>query len=154
MDKYKVINGTSYHKETPEAVCNILQRAMDNKDRIRVFYGDADTGRVWLEEHDTIGYIGRSTGNSKIPLLIKNTRSLGGGALLDNCIVRITKGLKDLYKHPNYIEPRLDVEPIFNPTEGNRWYVSDNGVLVATFETETKAKNYRDFMEGKRNRPY
>jgi len=154
MDKYKVINGTSYHQETPDQVCSILQRAMDNGERIRVFYGDVETGSVWLEERDIIGYVGRSAGIISVPLLIKTTRSLGGGALLDNCIVRITKGLTDVYRHPNYIEPRLDIEPSFNPVTGNRWHVSNNGELVATFESELKAKNYRNFMEGRRNRPY
>ena len=67
-------------------------------------YGDTETGQSWRETFDIRGSIGRSTGSIKIPLLIKTSRSLGGGAVLDHCLVKITDAntKKILYIHPNY----------------------------------------------------
>jgi len=93
-------NGTCYHKETPDKLVELLEELLENRTRITVDYGDIKTGKSWGEEHDITGYIGRSTGNIKIPLLVYNTRSYGGGALLDHCIIGIktSKGNKELYK--------------------------------------------------------
>lgn len=102
--KYKEINGTSYHKNTKEEIIKTLEYVKEKKIRIEVSYGDVNTGRDWEEIHDTKGYVSRSTGSIKIPLLIYNVRSYGGGALLDHCVVKIvtTRGKEVLYQHSNY----------------------------------------------------
>ena len=101
---YKVINGTSYKINTNDDVVKILEIARANKTRIVLDYGDINTGKSWGEIHDITGYVGRSTGNVKIPILVYNKRSMGGGAILDSSIVRILTsiGKCELYKHPNY----------------------------------------------------
>lgn len=110
--KYKIVNGTAYHEETPESIIEIIEEAMKSQRTIclRFCFGDTDTGKDWCEENDTIGYLGRSTGEIKVPLLLKNSRSSGGGSLLDHCIVKIEKVKKhthcpsyhEVYRHPNY----------------------------------------------------
>lgn len=102
--KYKVVNGTSYHNETSENVVNVLERCRMNNVRIVVDYGDVSTGQSWGERYDICGSIGRSMGIIKIPLLIKTKRSIGGGGILDHCIIRIlsSQGKEVLYSHPNY----------------------------------------------------
>lgn len=102
--KYKVVNGTSYHNETSETVLNILERCRMNNVRIVVDYGNVSTGQSWGERFDICGYIGRSGGINKIPLLIYTKRSIGGSGILDHCIIRIltSKGKEVLYSHPNY----------------------------------------------------
>lgn len=67
-------------------------------------YGDTATGRQWVEEHDIFGYIGRSTGTNKVPLLIPKATSIGGGHILDHCIIKIreSKGKMVLYQHPKF----------------------------------------------------
>lgn len=104
MDKdYKVVDGTSFHKDTPMQVCRILNNAINNRSqKIRIFYGDKETGIDWNESYDTFGFIGRSIGPIKIPLMIHSKRSLGGSGILDDNIVRITIDKKDVYKHPHY----------------------------------------------------
>ena len=89
MTQYQIVNGTSYHVETPAAVVQVLERARQNRTRIHVSFGDVATGLDWLEEWDINGYVGRSMGPVKVPLLVANRRSTGGGAILDHCIVRI-----------------------------------------------------------------
>jgi hypothetical protein len=100
--RYKVYNDTWYCFDTPDRVIQILDNAMKNHERIRVFYGDADTGCDWCEFFDTIGYVGRSCGYMKAPLLIKNSRSMGGLSILDRCIVKITIDKVVVYQHLNY----------------------------------------------------
>jgi hypothetical protein len=107
--KYKIVNCTSYHLETPDAVIEIIERAMQSQRKIclRFCFGDTDSGKDWCEENYTIGYIGRSSGNIKVPLLLKSTKSSGGEALLDHCIVKIDKKepgkiYQEVYRHPKY----------------------------------------------------
>jgi len=105
---YKIVNGTAYNNDTPDEVVKILESAiMDEDTRIRVCLGDSKTGRDWDEHYGVCGYIGRSTGEIKIPLMIPNSRSTGGPGLLDHCIVRIEKKFSDrkyyqVYQHPKY----------------------------------------------------
>jgi hypothetical protein len=101
--EYRRIGGIFYHADTPDAVVRALEQARSNHQRIRIHYGDTKTGRDWLEEHDVEGTIGNSTGPLKVPLLIHSRRSMGGPAILDNCIVRIklTSGTV-LYQHSKY----------------------------------------------------
>lgn len=102
--KYKVVNGTSYHIETIDKIVNILEHCRLNNVRIILDYGDILTGQSWGDHYDIAGTIGRSGGTNKIPLLIKTKRSMGGGGILDHCIVNIltSKGKEILYSHPNY----------------------------------------------------
>lgn len=109
-NKYKVVNGISYHENTPDAVIRVLENAMRTNKRIRIFYGDTETGRDWMEIYDTIGTIGKSCGQNKIPLLIKNSRSYGGGAILTHCIVKITIDKEVVYKHPKYYLPEMEIK--------------------------------------------
>jgi hypothetical protein len=103
-----VVNDTVYNDKTPRAVINILERARQSRERICIRYGDPATGRNWGDPR-MCGRIGRSTGTSKIPLLIKTARSTGGEGILDHAIIRITAGEHVLYEHPKY-KARWDSE--------------------------------------------
>ena len=97
-------NGTTYHEDTSPEMVGILERLRSNQTRCRFHWGDAKTGEDWGDEYDVKGRIGRSTGTKKIPILLYNARSYGGGAILDHCIVKITEtaGGRLVYQHPNY----------------------------------------------------
>lgn len=96
-----IINGTTYDNSTPIEVINVLESARRNEMRIRIYYGDKATGSVW-PDLPMRGKISRSMGPTKIPLLIKTSRSYGGEGILDHCIVKIeTSPFKSvLYVHP------------------------------------------------------
>lgn len=140
-----------------EALMALIIRAWKLKFRIRVFYGDNHTGRSWDEEYDVMGTIGRTTGNIKIPILVHNKRSLGGGALLLSSVIRIDdiEDKRTLWKLSNFhVEP---MEVVYYPDDPNGlpynvMQTKDSGVRVnvANFKTEEKAKKWIDFMEGKR----
>lgn len=97
--EYKVVNGTSYSVNTNDKVIEVLERCRSNKTRIVVDYGDVLTKESWNEVYDVSGYVGRSSGTYKIPLLIHNSRSLGGGSILTDCILSIkeSKGKRVLF---------------------------------------------------------
>jgi len=151
----QISNGTTYHDETPASVIGWLETSRQRGQRIRVFYGDTDTGRDWMEENDTMGMVGRSMGPCKIPLLVKTRRSLGGGGILDNCIVRITTKdrngkITDVYQHPNYHTNRLKVLAR-NDDKGNTFAAYRGGLIYASFKTEAKARRWLAFIKGERN---
>jgi hypothetical protein len=145
------ITPTQYKKETPQQVRDILDNCMHRYgQRVRVFYGDTTTGRDWLEEYQTTGTIGRSTGNHPIPILISNSRSDGGPAILDHCIVRILINGREVYKHPNYYQPELILG---SGTKDLPFGVYADAVKMechANFKTESQARRYIEFMKGNR----
>jgi len=135
-------SGTCYHIETPEPIIKRLEDARINRYRVRLFFGDTKTGQDWNEENDTMGRVERSTGRIKVPLLLPNIRSTGGGAILDHCIVKIMKGKQTVYEHPGYDAGYFEVR---------RNRVFKNGEIVANFKTEWQAKRYVAFMKGERH---
>jgi hypothetical protein len=104
LSKYQEYNGTFYHKTTSENMMLLLEHHRIYKTRLRFHWGDVKTGKDWGDDLDVCGRIGRSTGPIKIPILLHNRRSTGGGGILDHCIVKITttKGKRVLYQHPKY----------------------------------------------------
>lgn len=138
-----------------------LERAYAKRDsdggRVRIWYGDTETGRAWQEEHDVLGYVGRSTGEHKIPLLVYSRRSRGGGAILTENIVRIdsTDG-GTIYKHPTFSSGfdhgRVGSTPPDRDGGRSRPFsvVNDDGEYVAAFESEAQALRWLAFMRGDR----
>lgn len=97
--------GTCYDARTHFGVVRVLDDLISSRPRtrrVRLDYGDTATGQSWGEEFDIEGYVGRSTGKNRIPLLIP-PRARGGQAVLDHCIVAIYNANGGaLYRHPAY----------------------------------------------------
>ena len=149
MKEYNTINGTSYNARTPIEVINVLEKARLNRTRLHISLGDSESGRDWLEENMVNGFIGRSTGSIKIPLLIHNRRSMGGPGLLDHCIVRIrtSSGGRILWLHPGYHHGQLHIrqkaEPVTLP-DGRTLNVDvlRDDEIHASFEDMDKARRW------------
>jgi len=95
-----------------QGVINALENAYNMRLRVRLYLGDEATGKTWGEEHDVEGIIGFSMGPKRVPLLIYNGRSLGGGAILTHCILRVVKSSSPytvLYTCPNFDNGRWEV---------------------------------------------
>lgn len=97
---YKVCNGTFYYLDTPDRLIEILEDIREKKTRIRIEYGDVNTGKSWGETHDISGTIGRTMGSLKCPILLYNSRSISGGIIFTDRIleIRTSKDKKLLYK--------------------------------------------------------
>lgn len=152
MKHYKQINGTSYDARTPDAVVAVLENARLNRQRVHVSLGETEgpeAGRDWLEENMVHGFIGRSTGSVKIPLIVHNRRSLGGPGLLDHCVIRIrtSAGGRVLWQHPQYHHGLIQIRAKDKPLvleDGRilRVDVLRDGQLQAAFENVSKARRY------------
>lgn len=137
-----MMSSLHFDDETPEGVKRALLTAQRYRLRVRIWYGDMETGEAWPDEYHVLGYIGQSMGPRKVPLLIHNRRSFGGPALLDHCIVRVdTTDGRTLYKHPRF-------------SAGSYMIDSDtvylDGRLHARLESEEAARRYVSFMTGAR----
>ena len=91
MNKYKIVNGTSYGIDTPDDIINKLEYARINNRRVKLIYktGYEDFTGYTRDGLTVSMYIGRSNGNTKIPLHIPSTRSYSGPALSTYCIEKI-----------------------------------------------------------------
>lgn len=102
-------------REIIERFYNARMQHIDPPSRIRVHYGDTETGRDWGDVYDVSGYVGRSTGPQPIFLLVHNSRSVSGGSILVDSIVRIRyanrKNGGDIYRHSNYTPPPREDYP-------------------------------------------
>lgn len=143
----KVVNGTSYKDNTPDKVIDWLELLRTNHIRARLFYGK--DGKCWNEEFDTIGTISRSTGTVKIPLLIKNSRSLGGTGIIDNCIVRID--MKDTNNVITTIYKDNSVKfDHFVSTDIGTVYNETKDILYARCKNGNSGKRLAAFMNAER----
>lgn len=149
MKPYQIINGTSYDTRTPDEVIRVLESARLSRTRLHISLGDTTTGKDWLDEHDIIGTVTRSMGPVKVPLLIANRRSIGGGAILDYCIVRIrtAAGGRVLWQHPKYHFGDLEIRHKSAPFElpDGRVLTVDilrDGELHASFESMAQARRW------------
>ena len=141
-------SGTYYREGTPRPVIDALENAIHTKKRVRLFYGDKETGRDWGNEYDVTGTIGRSTGNIKIPLIIAKQTSIGGPAILVDCIIRLIIDGREVYRHPKYNQPEYIIKP--ENIDGYRARVEANGETIARFKTKLAASRWVDFMTGNR----
>jgi hypothetical protein len=152
MKTYRLENGTSYDQRTPDEVIRVLENARFNRTRLHISLGETEgpnQGKDWLEEWDVVGYIGRSIGPVKVPLLVANRRSLGGGAILTHCIVRIREsaGGRLLYQHPKYHHGNLEIRRKATAVQlpDGRVLTVDvlrDGTTHASFETVEKARRW------------
>lgn len=150
----KNIQSEGWKYKENEKLWNVISLLVHSGRRVRIWYGD-ETGRSWNDEFEVTGSIGRSTGDIKVPLLINNSRSYGGSALLDDCIIRIDdiKDKRTLYKVDNFHVEKLEVE-----IESGSEYPyrvmqhKDSGEVqnIANFKDNKRALRWIDFMNGNR----
>ena len=132
-------------------------RALENSRRdgrkVRLVLGDTASGRCWLDEHDVVGRIGRSTGTLKVPLLVEPGED-GGTAISTSCLLRLIAwdSGRDLYRHPAYQVPGLAIQRAPERTD-LPWQVLCDGTVVACFADIGKAGGYLAFMCGETVEP-
>ena len=152
-DKYYQVTdtGTWFHIETPEPVIRLLESMRGTNTRVRLFLGDTETGEAWADAYGVCGTIGRSMGPVKVPLMISSKRSLGGGAILDHCIVGILVGKRWAYRHPKLDLGKWTYHS--EDTEDIKACVKHNGTVFSRHDTMAKAYRFYQFMTGERAAP-
>jgi len=84
-------------------------------------------------------------GPIKVPLLLHNRTSHGGGAILCDCIVRLIVNFREVYRHPEYKVPEFTI----HSGDGKLW-VREDGKDHASFNTREQAERWIAFMQGAR----
>lgn len=146
-------NTTFFSFGTPLEVRRVLENCREHGNRIRIWYGNALTGESTLDEFDIQGRVGRSTGLTKVPLLLRNATSSGGGSILTSIVVRIDdiSSRQTLYKHPLFNLPGMSVTA--RRDNGGYDVVNPDSLEVfAQFPSPEKAQNWIDFQQGIRYR--
>lgn len=139
----------NFEPNTPDEVRRVLTDAMRSGQRVRIFCGEPDTGEAWAEEWGTVGYVGRTTGPLRSPLLVANSRSVGGDLIMTSRVVGIMgQGGAWLYRHPKLNLGAWTVEP--SDLAGYPFSVKRDGETHANMKTEAKAERLRAFMAGER----
>lgn len=141
---------TWFSPGTVDSVKRILESNMNSANRLRIFYGDTETGSSWMNEYDVVGTISRSIGTMKVPLLVCSERSRGGSAILTDCIVKIIDKNGVLYQHPKFNVPEIQVRPCKDNEGYSHEAIVGDGKLRARFKSELSAQRWRDFMLGHR----
>jgi hypothetical protein len=162
--KHPASKRTWFRPGTPKAVQRVLEAARASCDdfgtngtMLRIFYGDPQTGRDWCEEHSTVGFIARTGGVLRVPLLLEPLldgernlcRSDFGDAVNMANIVRIidVRRAEEVYRAKNYVLPQFAIEV----KEGNAAYpvvVTREDQSVAAFDSHEKAAQWIAFMQG------
>ena len=89
-DKYVMLQFV-FSNKTPKEVAKKLIELINSRKRVVLDYGDIETKESWNTMYNTTGYISYSKGlyGFKYPILVYNKRSLGGSAILTDCILSI-----------------------------------------------------------------
>ncbi len=95
LDKYRVVNGTSYPVDTDPTLVFILEGLRSTQNRVIINYGG----------YAGAGYISRTSGPRKSPLLVYNRRSVGGDLLSLDSIESIRHANKKNGTHTLYQRP-------------------------------------------------
>lgn len=154
--KDRIDLGTWFNAKTDPIVKSVIEACRIDRTIVRVFYGHTEPGhpelgRSWMDEWDMYGYISRSTGLTKIPILVAPNGN-GGPGLLDACIIKIiTKGGRVLYEHPNFHVPKMEVCP--SDMEGYVAIVKVEGSVHARFKKPGQAEHWVAVMKGERMKP-
>jgi len=142
------VNGISFDDNTPKGIINAIVSHMNQT--IRVFYGDAETGRDWCEEYMTHGDVYLSRGGEQYPCFCNSK-------LYTTNIVKIIANGRTIYQHPNYHQPKFTIG--LPPVKIGDTVMADDGYThgvyldgenTANFKSEKQAQRWVDYMTGKR----
>ncbi|MBB4844370.1 hypothetical protein HNP55_002906 [Paucibacter oligotrophus] len=143
---------TYFDPATDPKAARVLERCREANAKVRLILGDTATARTWLDEHDVVGRIGRSTGTLKVPLLIEPGAD-GGIAILTAYLLAIIdwESGEFLFRHPRYRAPDLLIRP--GEDADRPWEVLHDEQVVACFPDIGKAGAYVAFMRGETVEP-
>lgn len=155
---------TFYSYRTPDAVRAVFEAIYKSgaHQKIRVWCGNIGDGTPWLGEQDVLGYLGRSYGPLRVPLLLPITSANTGygHAILTDCVLRVVRASRSpelLYQAHNWKCPRLEIKPRAKEEDSavehklrdfSHCVHDEKGELVARFKSLRLAREYVDFQTG------
>lgn len=142
------INETWHDPRALPEVCKVIDRCIKNGTRVRLFYGDTDTGQDWGEQNDVLGTISRTSGILKKPILVSEGECFGF-TILEGCLIKIMDAdtRRVLWVHERYQSPTFSITED-NSTPELPFKATMNGQLTARFPSFAKAAAWVAFMSG------
>ncbi len=142
--EYEISNGTYYEKGTLPEIIKVLNECLLKRRRVHLYYGNTETGEDYLEETDTIGEVGRSSGLIKVPIIVKNSY---GPIISTKSLIRIVRilGQEVLYQHPKYHKPEITYRK--SQIEGYETEVLIKKAVHARFENEESLKHWQKLID-------
>ena len=134
------------------ALAAVLNQCLVTGRRVRLWYGDRKTGGSWNEEFDVLGRVGRSGGGRvREPILLSNSRSSGGPAVLVGSLVRVddVAAKKTLWQVANFHVEKMEVT-FCDMGDGYSYSVKAGEKVLARFKDEGRARRWAAFMKGER----
>lgn len=151
----KYYNGAFYRNAAAPKVMETLHQMFARQCKVRIFYGNTETGKVYpmLERH--IGYVvhkivWKVSSSYRVPVLLPTKQSKNGKEIFEESIVGIYDIEKKswVYKHSNFHFPRIDVD-----RKGGDYIVTVDGEdFENTGGDYEKAYRIREYLTGNRNR--
>lgn len=95
-------DGMFFDVGTDASLAGVLETVREKKIRIKLDLGDPKTGKSWNETWGVTGYVGRTTGRIKSPILVFNKRAMGGGLILTKNVLAVytSAGHKLIWENP------------------------------------------------------
>lgn len=143
-------NQTFFEFGTDPTVKKVIENLMHKDEMIRLMVGDPETGVDSCSEFEVVGFVGRSCGSMKVPLISEPGENFGGPISTSRVlrILRVRDG-KELYRHPKYQTPNVSVKPeIYEKDRSYTWAGFHNGELVARFKKPYDAAEWAEFITG------
>lgn len=105
--------GLWFHPTSPEPLRNALASSRACGRKVRLYYGNPDSGECSLATTNNIGWIGRTSGAAlPYPMLMTSVEAKAGLRIFDSGVVRVqdldSSGMV-IYEHPNYHLPEMSV---------------------------------------------
>lgn len=150
MEKYSEFYGMWFADGTPEKLKTVILNGYRSNCRFRFWYGDVESGGSWDEENDVCGYIGKSGGNIKVPLLLNKSNSTGGVELTNNIVKIYNITLKKVvYQHPTFNQSKFEA---VNGSDMKVYAanVLQDGKIYSRCKTFQSAVKLAAFMNGER----
>lgn len=141
-----------YDLRTSGVVKAVLEAVCLSGQRIRLFYGDPQSGRAWPRDRHLVGILGHTEGAMLMPALFFSKQATKGNPVLAHEIVRImdVTSRADLYRHPHYHLPAMTITPFIQGVF--QVAVRADGVVVRRFKTSEEAQVWIEFVRGDRLR--
>ena len=101
-----------FDKDTDIEAALVLNSLFKSRKRVKIYYGDKESGRNWNEIFGIFGYVGRTTGTKKAPILVYSKRSYGGGLISTGSILAIRESSINgsfLYEHSKFVKPSVSI---------------------------------------------
>ncbi len=139
-------------KKEQEKIIKVLESVRNSNARVRIWYGNPETGVYWLEVSDVTGYVSRSTGTKPVYILVHNSRSFGGGAILVDSIVRIDEIATHRTRYKSPIFKTMDFDIVATGEAEYPYRVATEGSHIFAAKSFSEAKHFIQFQNGARYR--